>query len=138
MDNQGFLINTINPARLVSPAKPVASTEFAVTNQAVRLTSYGLTGNDYVQIQHATSTEGEGLWNDVVRNGNSLRLTATNTQHIELIMGTYRVVGHLSGEFPQVAVYCDTDDLRLDNNLQYQYKQGCCASEAPTPPPPIG
>ena len=114
MQSQGFLLNIGDPSR-------APSNDFSVETQAVRLRGVGFAAMDVVQLEQKIGLPTDNLWSPVIRGGTSIQLTVTNTQHIELVSGFYRVT--YSGTNAALAVWYETDQLDLDNNLVYVYTE---------------
>lgn len=111
-----FLINTARPDLAVSNI-------FVVAEGGVRVTSSGLVDTDYVEIQKQTSPAAgsfAAVWTPVVRQGQAVRLSKNNIEHIELITGVYRVVFE-GADASALVVYMSEDQALLDSKLIYSY-----------------
>lgn len=116
-----FLINNARPDFAVSP-------RFEVREGAVRLTASGISGGSYVKLKKQISPQAGSfgaVWADVIRQGQAVRLSQNNMEHLELISGIYEVefVGAGEGEGQDagenVIVYLEEDQRGLDSKLQY-------------------
>lgn len=109
-----FLINNLRPDLALSNV-------FDVSEGAVRLSASGIVGTDYVKLQKQTSPAAgsfAAIWTDVIRQGQSIRLSQNNIEHIEMVTGIYRTVfvGATPGD---VVVYMAEDQAKLDSKLLY-------------------
>lgn len=114
---------TARNAFLICEARPdlAPSNIFVVSEGAVRITANGLIGGDYVVVQKQTSPASGSFaatWAPVVRQGQAVRLSQNNIEHIELISGIYRVV-RVGAESDNIIVHMMEDQQMLDAKLQY-------------------
>lgn len=109
-----FLINNLRPDLVLSNV-------FDVSEGAVRISASGISGTDYVKLQKQTSPAAGSfgaIWTDVIRQGQAVRLSQNNIEHIEMVTGIYRTV-FVGAALDNVVVYMAEDQAKLDSKLMY-------------------
>ena len=111
-----FLINNLRPDLVLSNV-------FEVREGAVRITAGPFVDTEYVVIEKQVSPKTgsfEAVWTPLVRQGQVVRLSGNNIEHIELLAGIYRVVFNLDAvSYPELVVWMQEDQSGLDSRLMY-------------------
>lgn len=113
-----FLVN-------VSQPELAPSNIYQVVGSAIRLVAANLAGLDVVTIQVLVGDNSNGVWQDLFRCGQPVRLTAIDNQLTEVVGGKYRAV---YAGVADVKVWAETNDVNLDKNVVYNYSAACCGS----------
>lgn len=114
---------TARNAFLINIARPdlAPSNVFVVAEGAVRVSGTGMASGEYVEIEKQVSPAAgsfAAVWAPLIRQGQAVRLSQNNIEHIELISGIYRAV-YAGAE--NVVVYMAEDQSLLDARMQYTY-----------------
>lgn len=116
---------TQRSAFLLNHARPdlVVSNVFEVREGAVRITAGPFVDIEYVTIQKQVSPAAgsfAAVWVPLVRQGQAVKLSRNNIEHIELLPGIYRVkFKEDPAEYPNLVVWMQEDQSGLDSRVMY-------------------